>query len=355
MRLVSTEKIDKKKIDMRIGNASFLESYWKIYNHAYVGKDRRGIQSFDWMKYEKEGGREGLKNEIIKLHKHVGNCDTSRKTLIIGNGATQLIMACIYAYKKMYHRVWPEFTVTAKAPYWFRFPQMCDLMGVDFKEESGLVPSSELKIITYPSNPENKKDAETEIENTIYDLCYMWPQYTEVEKMNKSVMIFSLAKCTGHAGSRIGWAFFKNKKIADLVHQYIEYDTGGVSVDAQERATYILKTQNKQYEEGYGHETCFEHSKYMLDARWTELELRGFLSKKGHRKSGIKILNNSGMFAWCQLQKDPKIKLTDYLDKKYNLLVLDGKSSDEKSHNCFRLNIGCDNETWDKFIKAISK
>jgi len=39
----------------------------------------------------------------------------------------------------------------------------------------------------------------------ISDLAYYWPQYTAISlPANHDVMLFTISKCTGHAGSRIG-------------------------------------------------------------------------------------------------------------------------------------------------------
>lgn len=40
----------------------------------------------------------------------------------------------------------------------------------------------------------------------VHDLAYYWPQYTAITKRaDHDVMLFTVSKSTGHAGTRIGW------------------------------------------------------------------------------------------------------------------------------------------------------
>ncbi|KAF5189760.1 Tryptophan aminotransferase-related protein, partial [Thalictrum thalictroides] len=39
----------------------------------------------------------------------------------------------------------------------------------------------------------------------IHDLAYYWPQYTAITSpADHDLMLFTISKCTGHAGARIG-------------------------------------------------------------------------------------------------------------------------------------------------------
>lgn len=70
-----------------------------------------------------------------------------------------------------------------------------------------------VELVTSPNNPDgllrqpvlNKAGG-----MVIYDLAYYWPQYTAItSSLDHPIMIFTLSKCSGHAGSRIGY-FSKN-------------------------------------------------------------------------------------------------------------------------------------------------
>ena len=67
-----------------------------------------------------------------------------------------------------------------------------------------------IEVVTSPNNPDGtlrvpvvNSGVEGKI---IYDLAYYWPQYTPItDQLDHDVMVFTFSKCTGHAGSRIGW------------------------------------------------------------------------------------------------------------------------------------------------------
>ncbi|KAG5605896.1 hypothetical protein H5410_027388 [Solanum commersonii] len=66
-----------------------------------------------------------------------------------------------------------------------------------------------IEFITSPNNPDGvirKHVVNGDQEKLIYDLAYYWPQYTAITiPANHDVMLFTISKCTGHAGSRIGF------------------------------------------------------------------------------------------------------------------------------------------------------
>jgi len=297
------------------------------------------------MDYEKEGGKEELKEAIRFLHSSVGNAVTKDKHIVVANGATQVLMAAMFAYAKIYGIQ----NVYAKPPYWFRFPEMTDINKLKFVNEvTPEIISNTLNIITYPSNPENIIGyGEKYSSHNIHDMCYNWPQYIDVSPMNEDIMIFGLAKCTGHAGSRVGWALIKNPQIADEMCRYIEYDTGGVSVESQIRAATLLDKQAYIYKElsPYGGVTCFSYGKKILDSRWERIKEVGLL-EPGH-KSGIQILNNSGMFAWGKYLENNAAKK---IEEKFDLLVLGGQASSPGETDKFRMNVGSTDAEFDKFI-----
>ncbi|KAK4399699.1 Tryptophan aminotransferase-related protein 2 [Sesamum angolense] len=54
----------------------------------------------------------------------------------------------------------------------------------------------------------------------VHDLAYYWPQYTAITSpADCDIMQFTVSKCTGHAGSRIGYA-------AALLHLSFDLDCG---------------------------------------------------------------------------------------------------------------------------------
>lgn len=344
-----TDSQTPKKIDMKIGDTAFMAPYWQALgttlNDSFAGATDIGASYC--MSYEKEGGKDELKALLRNLHKQISNAEVDGYEIVIGNGATQLLFAALNTTKSG--------DVYAKKPYWFRFPEMVDMAGKTFRsEERSVFGNSWFKnateIVTYPSNPENRLYRPMDcLTNRIYDCCYHWPSYHDgMEKLSEDIMIFGLAKATGHAGSRIGWALVKDKNRAIAMAKYIEMTTGGVSVDAQKRAISLLNTQLEIMEREVSAPTCFDHGRSVLKYRWKQL--------LKYPNDLFSVQNGSGMFAWCALKEPiPEGKnAAQVLEEMTGIQALNGASSGG-DFNDFRLNMGCSEANFMRFMEVIRK
>lgn len=64
-----------------------------------------------------------------------------------------------------------------------------------------------IEMVTSPNNPDGKiqRPIVNGSGHVVYDLAYYWPHYTPItEAADHDVMLFTLSKSTGHAGTRIG-------------------------------------------------------------------------------------------------------------------------------------------------------
>lgn len=78
-----------------------------------------------------------------------------------------------------------------------------------------------IELVTSPNNPDG------EMRNAVlrgpsvkkvHDLAYYWPHFTPIpHPADQDLMIFTLSKLTGHAGSRFGYATNSSNQITDLV------------------------------------------------------------------------------------------------------------------------------------------
>lgn len=69
-----------------------------------------------------------------------------------------------------------------------------------------------IELVTSPNNPDgsirqavvNKGGG-----RTVHDLAYYWPQYTPItHTASHDIMLFTVSKSTGHAGTRIGFGLY---------------------------------------------------------------------------------------------------------------------------------------------------
>jgi L-tryptophan--pyruvate aminotransferase len=195
------------------------------------------------------GSDDDLKELILELHEKVHDLDGDY-FVVIGNGATQVLQSVMWALGQL--DVDGPLRVSAPRPYYSRFPSMVKLAGAEWNQSN-----SNVEIVTSPNNPDGEHQIPTKGKLPIYDYSYNWPQYTDtncyVESLDKDIMVFSLAKATGHADMRIGWAlikktFKKAEKIKTLMETHIEYTTMGTSKQAQEAAFVVLSTVSDHYD-----------------------------------------------------------------------------------------------------------
>jgi aspartate/methionine/tyrosine aminotransferase len=304
------------KLDMSWGSPAFLTPYWDITPIKTDDIKKSGVYQF--------GSRKQLKEKILELHTLVQNVNIKDKHVVVGAGATQIILGLLnvlklkksdYAFGKKITSAWAE------PPHFSRFPILANFAGLDWKKDK-----NSLTICTIPNNPDGAFSTYAKCD--ILDLTYMWPQYTNhIKKYNHPIMIFSLSKATGHASTRIGWAIIKDKDIAVALEQYIELASSGLSIDSQIKAEKVIESQLKR------DFTVFEDGKKTLEFRWNTI-------RRLNRNNAFpfKILNDSGMFLWAE-GNCPE-----------NIVCLPGEAL-KGNKNQFRLNLGCSDETFATFIQ----
>lgn len=295
-------------LELSWGNPDFLAPYWAHVDLS-VPTDLPTNYHMDALPE--------LKRLICELHEKVGNAETKGYHLVVGNGATQILTGLMHVLKK---------PINAPSPYFLRFPMMANLVHREFKK----CPEG-YTIITNPNNPDGKITLDKP-KKAIYDLCYNWPQYTPTMlKYNEDIMVFSLAKATGHASTRIGWALIKNEALAKKVKDFIEYNTAGVSIEAQTKAINVIRyTLNTT-------DTCFEEGKKILTRRHQQLT---------KLKLPFKKLSHNGMFLWLEMG-DPETFFCDKL-----ITYVDGEMMGDYFNHA-RINIGCSEKNFEEFVKRI--
>jgi L-tryptophan--pyruvate aminotransferase len=98
-----------------------------------------------------------------------------------------------------------------------------------------------VEFVTSPNNPDGEvRVPRSSASMAVYDRAYWWPHFGPVSSADDELMIFTLSKLTGHAGTRIGWALVKNQTVASKMARYI-HARGRVSHDGMLRASKLLQ------------------------------------------------------------------------------------------------------------------
>lgn len=304
---------------MAFGHPDFLRPYWSAQDLP------DSAAAYYPSRYMNKLNDLELESAIRNLHTWVKNVkDPDSYQIVLGNGASQLISAALWATGTS--------SVFVPQPYYPRFPELIKRIkcnGMSTKRYTGRA------IITAPNNPDGTFEFydkhSTGLDETIVDACYNWPQYTtDIKELNDDLIVFSLAKATGHAGERLGWALVKDKNLAEKMTQEIELTTMGVSEAAMDTGRFVLKREGGLYRQDS--ENIFKFGKLELDNRWSAVN-----TLNRDKSLPFEVLNSNGMFLWA------KGEIPDHVNGLKGSLF--GATDDH-----FRLNMGCSRTSFFQFL-----
>ncbi|XP_028781772.1 tryptophan aminotransferase-related protein 2-like [Neltuma alba] len=275
-------------INLDYGDPSMYERYWREMG------EKTTITIPGWQSMSYFSGWSDVcwfleaefATEVVRLHNAVGNAVTHGTHIVVGTGSSHLIMAALYALSPP-HPPHQPIPVVSATPYYSSYPAMVDLQRSGLYKWGGSAESFEeegpyIELVTSPNNPDGS-ERRSLINRShglqIHDLAYYWPQYTPISSpAHHHVTLFSLSKCTGHAGTRIGWALVRDREVAMKMSKFIEVSTIGVSKDSQLRAARILRAVSESCQ-GQRGESFFGFSHNVMDRRWKQL--RAVVARSG--------------------------------------------------------------------------
>uniref|UniRef100_A0A2N9IMS8 Alliinase C-terminal domain-containing protein n=1 Tax=Fagus sylvatica TaxID=28930 RepID=A0A2N9IMS8_FAGSY len=278
-------------VDADSGDPTFLEPFWE----QHAASSAIVVAGWHRMSYEFNDGSlisEELKTHIRQVHALVGNAVTDGRFIIFGAGATQLLNAAVHALSPK--GAASPAKVVASTPYYPVYKEQTEfLKSEDYEfsgdtllwKMSGLDSSSHsqsqniVEFVTSPNNPDGelkKAVVGGPFVKTIHDLAYYWPHFTAIPApADEDLMIFTLSKLTGHAGSRFGWAIIKDEVVYQRMLTYMSLSTYGVSRETQLRVLKLLKVVI----EGKGREMEVETGSDWMRGETLQVDLR-FLGPK---------------------------------------------------------------------------
>ncbi|TVU35302.1 hypothetical protein EJB05_17186, partial [Eragrostis curvula] len=235
------------------GNPMFLEPYWVRHGAASAvvvsGWHRMSYRTTDGMFQSIE-----LEKQIRELHRAVGNAVVDDKHLVFGAGSTQLINVLVYALSPdADYDASPPARVVATVPYYRPYKSQTAMFdGPQYKWDGATAvwvnatrnsTKSFIEFVTSPNNPDALLHQPVLGGSAvIVDRAYYWPHFTHIPApADEDVMLFTMSKPSGHAGSRLGWALIRNEKVAKKAYQYVQNSIMGASRDTQLRMLGIVK------------------------------------------------------------------------------------------------------------------
>ncbi|XBI36491.1 hypothetical protein VPH35_121994 [Triticum aestivum] len=307
-------------INLELGDPTMYEAFWKEAGErtAVVIPGWRGMSYFSdagglcWF-LEPE-----FEREVRRLHRLVGNAAVDGYHLVVGTGATQLSQAAIYALSPAdaNHPI----GVVSPAPYYSAYAPQTDLLLSGFYRWAGdanaMGGDSHIELVCSPNNPDGAiREAvlSSKPGKAIHDLVYYWPQYTPITgTAAHDIMLFTMSKITGHAGTRLGWALVKDLEVAKKMTYFVDRSTIGVSRDSQLRAAKILTLVSDAYDDDKDTRRLFDFAQRCMADRWQALRATvastGMFSlpeeTSGYCTFTKQIVPAYPAFAWLRCEKE---------------------------------------------------
>ncbi|XWS24915.1 hypothetical protein CRYUN_Cryun27aG0025900 [Craigia yunnanensis] len=257
------------------GDPLFLEPFWM----QHLDSSALVVAGWHQMSYsynDKTFVSKELEKLIRKIHAIVGNAVTENRFIIFGAGSTQVLNAAAYALSL--ENTSSPAGVVASVPYYPLDKEQPNYFNSErFKFEGDAyswrnisdASTNMIEFVTSPNNPDgqlNKAILHGHNVKTIYDHAYYWPHFTPITApADEDLMVFTLSKLTGHAGSRFGWAVIKDENVFNRMIIHMQLNSIGVSKDSQLRAFKLLKAVLEEGTE------IFDFAYQTMKTRWERL------------------------------------------------------------------------------------
>ncbi|XP_004290481.1 PREDICTED: tryptophan aminotransferase-related protein 4 [Fragaria vesca subsp. vesca] len=320
------------------GDPYFLEPFWM--EHAsesailVAGWHRMGYSFSDKSYISQE-----LERLIRKVHDVAGNAVTQGRYIVIGAGSTHLINAAVQALSSSSTDNFNSSSsspasIVVTIPYYALYETQTEYfqsVNYKFEGDGSLLNLSSgtkrvIEFVTAPNNPDgklNKANFQGPNSAAIYDRVYYWPHFTPIPTpANDDVMVFSISKLTGHAGTRLGWAVIKDEAVYQRILQHTLISNLGISRDAQLRAMKLLNV----VVEGGGKE-IFEFGYTTMRKRWEKLKNTLSLSNRFSLQKDEPLFctffqkrrGPSPAYAWVKCEREEDVDCYKVLQEEANV------------------------------------
>lgn len=227
--LLAKQNLPEGHIDCAVGEAHIIrDTLFKTFGTNYLN-NLVFTSLEDKSEYPPASGYDPLVKFLENKH---------NAPVIITNGAKQGLAASFYALHKMGKR-----NIGMRNPFWMLLPPLIETSGLKFVEKDF---DSFLAVL--PNNPDNfmhsYEDAKFLGERYkdmgipfIHDAAYYTPIHLPTFKEFGPIgdlQIYSLSKMYGISGLRVGYIVIHNMEYYDLIQEYMEMMTVGVSTISQD-------------------------------------------------------------------------------------------------------------------------
>ena len=259
-----------------------------------------------------------LEATIRDLHRLIGNANVDPdRHIVLSFGSTQLINAAAFALLDRENGT--ESVISAgEVPWYGDYRRTGTFYNSNLfrwtEENEDLSGKRVIEFITHPNNPDGTLRRRTVPDSlAVWDHAYYWPHFTPIVGpvgdadyyRDTDIIMFTLSKMTGHAGTRLGWAITKDAETARRMAEFVTMTTGSVSREVQLRTNalldHIVKTDGK----------IFNYASDEMERRWDRL--LSIFGEDGLDKTNIFSLQTLEEPAYCNFRKQVKRQSPAYV------------------------------------------
>lgn len=304
-------------INIGHGDPTMFASWWKSQNILPV------IDTTDITLYEYN--ETNYPSHIIHQFHSLFSTDCPTSSIVFGNGSTQVINSILYAISKLLAR---QILVYYKPPvYMLMHEYLCNSPWVIVTH----IPTSniDVEIIIDPNNPSGEhRSSSSNAKYYIYDRAYNWPIYTNTLSPTSDhpniITVYTLSKCLGMGGLRVGWAFVNDKSLYEEISRALVCI--GICPNIFGLRSMSLVIEKLIHNPDLLHNYIY-HFRNLLSYRRSQLLLcKQFI-----------VTNSSGPYAWISSHDNSDISNTL---SKYNVKVYSGSLFGDSSSHA-RLSLIC--------------
>ncbi|KAM0920749.1 hypothetical protein ACQ4PT_007314 [Festuca glaucescens] len=357
-------------INLELGDPTMYEAFWRE-----AGERAEVVIPGCWgMSYTSDAGslcwflEPEFEREVRRLHRLVGNAAVDDGYhLVVGTGATQLFQAAMYALSPA--GADRPVGVVSPAPYYSSYPPQTDLLLSGYYRWAGDANALDggndghIELVCSPNNPDGAIREAVLSGKAIHDLVYYWPQYTPITgAAAHDIMLFTVSKITGHAGTRLGWALVRDRDVAKKMVYFVDRATIGVSRDSQHRAAKLLAVVSDAYDDDSGTPLrLFDFARRRMAESWRALRAAvagtgGAFSlpeeTTGYCNFTKQTVAAYPAFAWLRCEKDGVEDCAEFL--RGHSIVARGGEQFGGDARCVRVNMLDRDGVFDILIQRIS-
>lgn len=296
---------DAEIINVGHGDPTIFREWWDQFGILPIINPRSAF----YYEYQENDPME-LIMHTHRFHALFGT-DCLSSWLVYGNGSTQVIHAALFTISKRLNR---PIVIGYEPPVYMlmhEFLSYCHFATVTFDLTRTDI---DVEIVIDPNNPSGEHRLQkSKAPYVIFDRAYNWPMYvdgtlTPTSAEPNHITVYTMSKCLGMGGLRLGWAFINDESLAKEIKRAIFLIGICPNSFSLQAACLVFR----QFIDEPTIEREYRSLKHVLDDRRSQVA----------KCPQFTITNTSGPYAWIKSHDGNDI--AKHLLDKYKIKVYSG-------------------------------